>query len=412
MKHFKFTLVFILINFFLLEVISLTYFKFVSNDQKNLELYIKKRAATDQYKYFENVNLVLPKPNIKIYHYTPEFTDIFETKDILNNGIGFFDDGINNKKIKAVAIGDSFTRGVGSINNLKNGWVELVEKNHEEIDIVNLGNLGAGINDQIYGYNQIKNLIDHELIIYNFFAGADYIDNLDDKAISYYIKKKSKDLSSSELQEMIKDFNKRHGYKHYLEYLKNNKYRSYTFYLCLKIIDYLNIKKIINTWEYSFNYSLPDSEARLNVVEDELYKYHKMRSKKIHCINKKYCIKENEIFENEIISQKIIQNTSNKINNFFKDSLENQKKFILIIHPSSRYFYPNNTNIDYNSLNGELIRQLNKQIKIINLTNELREIDRKNSEINLFYKYDGHYTVEGYKIVSNIILKKLNQILN
>ena len=74
MKHFKFTLVFILINFFLLEVISLTYFKFVSNDQKNLELYIKKRAATDQYKYFENVNLVLPKPNIKIYHYTPEFT--------------------------------------------------------------------------------------------------------------------------------------------------------------------------------------------------------------------------------------------------------------------------------------------------------------------------------------------------
>ena len=59
-----------------------------------------------------------------------------------------------------------------------------------------------------------------------------------------------------------------------------------------------------------------------------------------------------------------------------------------------------------------MISQLNKQIKVINLTNDLRELDAKDSKINLFYEYDGHYTIEGYKIVSNIILKKLNQILN
>ena len=92
--------------------------------------------------------------------------------------------------------------------------------------------------------------------------------------------------------------------------------------------------------------------------------------------------------------------------------MENQKNFILIILPSSRQLYPNETNIDYNTLNQELIGQLDKKIKIINLTNELKEIDRKNSEINLFYEYDGHYTIEGYKIVSNIISKKLKQILN
>ena len=403
MKKFKFTLIYILINFFLIEAIGFTYFNFFSNDKKNLELYINKRAAADQYKYFESVNLVLPKPNIKNYHYTREFTDIFETKDILNNGMGFFDDGINNKEIKAVAIGDSITRGHGSIDNLKNGWVELVEKNYGNIDIVNLSHLGMGISSQIYGYNQIKKLIDHELIIYSFFGG-NYIDNLDDKVVSYYMKKKSGELSNFELQEMITDLNKRHGFKHYLEYLKDNKYRSYSFYLCLKIIDYLNIKRFIDTHKYSFNYSLPGSEARINVVEDELYKYHNFRGK-IRCINKKYCVRENEIFENEIISKKIIQNTSNKINSFFKDTMENQKKFILIILPSSRQLYPNETNIDYNTLNQELIEKLEKKIKIINLTNELKEIDRKNSEINLFYEYDGHYTIEGYKIVSNIISK-------
>lgn len=411
MRNIRFTLIFILLNLLLIELLAFAYFKVFSNDEKNLELYVNKRISTDQYKYFDEVNLVLPKPNLKIYHYTEEFVDIFETRDILKNGIGFFDDGIDNKNLKAVAIGDSFTRGVGSIDNLKNGWVELVEKVHGNIDIVNLGNLGIGINDQKYGYNQLKGLIDHELVIYNFFAGGDYIDNLNDKVISHYIKKKSQNLSNLELQEMIKDLNKRHGYKHHLEYLKDNNLRSHAFYLFLKIVDYLNLKKIINTWDNSFKYTLPNYEARLNVVNDNLYLYHNFHPKKIRCIDK-YCIKENSIFENQNISKDIIKNSSDKINSFFEDTLKDKKKFLLIIHPSARNFYPKNTNIDYNNLNKVLISQLNNKIKIIDLTNDLRIIDNNKPEINLFYRIDGHYTIEGYRIVSKIISKKLTQILN
>ena len=73
------------------------------------------------------------------------------------------------KKIRAVALGDSFTRGVGSKDNIKNGWVELVERNHGNMDIVNLGNLGSGINQHKYGYENLKNLFNHELVLYNFF---------------------------------------------------------------------------------------------------------------------------------------------------------------------------------------------------------------------------------------------------
>ena len=210
---------------------------------------------------------------------------------------------------------------------------------------------------------------------------------------------------------MIKDLNKRHGYKHSMEYLKNNKYSSYAVYLILKIIDYANVIKLVNTWQYNFKYDLPGEKARLNVVDDELYKYHNSELK-FRCIGEKYCIREYKIFENTEIAKKIIRNTSQKINNLYNDTQRENKKFVLIIHPSPKYFYPEKTNVNYSDLNDQMISQLNKQIKVINLTNDLRELDAKDSKINLFYEYDGHYTIEGYKIVSNIILKKLNQILN
>ena len=408
MKLIKNLSVIIFITFIFLESTSFIYFSYVSNDKKNLEIYINKRIGTDSYKYFESVGLVLPKPNIKIYHYTEEFVDIFKTKDILGKGIGFFDDGINNRKIKAVALGDSFTRGVGSIDNLKNGWVELLEKKRKDMDIINLGNFGNGILDQKYSYDQIKHLINHELIIYNFFAGADYIDNVDDKSYSYFIKKKSKELSNSELDRMIKSFNKMHGYKHHLEYLKDTKFKSYSVYFFLKVVDFLNIKNILST--YDFEYILPENEARLNLVDDELYKLKNLKPKKIRCIGEKYCVRENEIFENEDLSMKLVKNTSNLINEFYYEAIKEGKKFILVIHPSSRYFYPNKTNIDYNKLDSKMINFLDKKIMVIDLKKELKKIDKKDQNLKIFYKYDSHYRIEGYKAVSNIIFNNLKKI--
>ena len=113
---------------FLLESFSYIYFRFISADKKNLENYINRRESTESYKFYPNVGLVMPKPNTYINHYTKEFNDSFITKDVFNLGFGLFDDGIDDRKIKSIALGDSFTKGVGSIDNLRNGWVELVEK--------------------------------------------------------------------------------------------------------------------------------------------------------------------------------------------------------------------------------------------------------------------------------------------
>lgn len=60
-------------------------------------------------------------------------------------GIGFFDDGIDPDKNRvAIALGDSFTRGMGSTDIVKYGWVELAENTLRNLDIINMGNSGSG----------------------------------------------------------------------------------------------------------------------------------------------------------------------------------------------------------------------------------------------------------------------------
>ena len=45
------------------------------------------------------------------------------------------------------------------------------------------------------------------------------------------------------------------------------------------------------------------------------------------------------------------------------------------------------------------------------MSDKLFEIHRNNKEKTYFYKYDGHYNVEGYKAVGKIISKELSYLL-
>ena len=340
------TLLFITIMF---EGIFYFYYKVVSKDDEKLQLYIEKRNGVLSYNYNFDYNLVLPKPGIKIVHYTSEFTDKFLTKDIFDNGIGFFDDGIDEKKYKAVAIGDSFTRGVGSIDYLINGWVELTEKNLDNTDIITLGIFGPGINTQKYAYDKLKNLIDHNVVIYNFFSGGDFGDNLNDISYNYYFEKNLDKYSKKEIQQIIDDLNIRHGYKHHLDYLMNNDIKFYTIYFFLKIIDLANNKKILNT--YKFDFKVPLSELRLNLVDDDTFSFYDelRKNQKLVC-KKTNCYQEHYIFNDSHKLKKIIKNSADQINKFYREVSNSGKNFILIIHPSARNFYTRGTHINYNDL--------------------------------------------------------------
>ena len=40
-------------------------------------------------------------------------------------------------------------------------------KKNKDIDIINLGNLGGGLNEYKYKYNKLKEFIDHDIVILN-----------------------------------------------------------------------------------------------------------------------------------------------------------------------------------------------------------------------------------------------------
>ena len=108
-------------------------FFFSINDERlKFDLYKKKYLGNSNYFFSKEVGLLFfSKPDNEVVHFTSEFVDIFKTKNILKNSLnlGFFDNGIDLDKKSIVAIGDSFTRGTGSEDNIKYGWVSLIEKN-------------------------------------------------------------------------------------------------------------------------------------------------------------------------------------------------------------------------------------------------------------------------------------------
>lgn len=356
------------------EIIFYTYFRIT--DYQKLELYNEKRVGSLSYKYFPELELVLPKPNIIKVHYTSEFIDKFTTKDILNKGIGFFDDGLEKKKYNIVTLGDSFTYGVGALEN-KNNWIETVENKSDDMDILLLSHR-IGIHGHKYDYDRLKNLIDHNVVILNFFSGGDFTDNLNDIIPDYYISKNINKYSETEIQKVVNELNIMHGYKYHMEYLSNYKIKFFSIYFFLKLIDLAILNEIIPGYQFNVN----TLEMRANLVDDDLFNLMNIfRKKSQYICNKDNCYMEEDIFKDKNTRTRVIKNSANLINSFFIDVLEDRKEFILIIHPSARNFYYKDTSINYNDLDDELISFLNKKIKIIHLKKNINEefvnIDKK-----------------------------------
>ncbi len=415
-KKFIFIFFPLIIFFLIFEFIFYTYFKI--EDFQDLENYINKRKGVNSYEYFDNLNLVLPKPNAKIIFYTQEYTDKANTKDIFNKGFGLFDD--ENKlrsKYQMLALGDSFTFGAGAIDPINKNIFSLIEKKDEDFNIINLGNLGKSIHDQKYIYNKLKNFSNHDYLIYNFFSGGDYRDNLSDFTPSYYIEKITKNLSQNDRKKLINDFNKIHGFKYHLEYLMNKKIKSYNYYFLLKIYDLVLIKlaeKSISFLEYGKNLfkKYPLEMGRLGEVDKDTYKLKQDHNKSIMICEKKYCFQHHKVFENKDLTNKIIENSANLINKFHVETKNENKTFILVIHPSARNLYSKDvTIVDYNSIDIKLLEKINKDILVIDLRKYLINYQRQNPLDVLFWKVDGHYTPKGYEISQEFVYNSLIDII-
>ena len=424
-KKIMFFSLFVLFLLIIFEIFSYLLFHSFNYDEK-FNLYKEKRNSNLNFKYFKDVNLALPIPEIEVVHYTSEFVDRYKTKDVLNLGFGLFDDGINKeKKYFAVALGDSFTKGVGSGNNIKNGWVELVEKNLPNLDILNLGNLGRSIVDQRYGYDQIKNEINHDFIIYNFFTGGDYYENTTDISSAYFLNNKisTQNLNDSEIQKTINNLQIYHGYDPSFEYILDAEYRLYSLWILIKVTVITNIyKNVPNKFlPIFFKKPLKDfneyNKTRMNVVPNNIYNLSEdilKSSESIIIDDRLFHVKH--IYKNKDIVNKIVDNSANLLKEFILTTKKNNKNILVIIHPSQNDIFKSKLqkkiNIDYTYMRHRLIDQINNHVKVLDLTPILIKEINLNEDKNYFWKKDGHYTTLGYKVVSEEIEKFLSANIN
>ena len=166
------------------------------------------------------------------------------------------------------ALGDSFTVGIGAIDPINKNIFSLIEQNEKKFNIINLGGMGKSINDQKYFYDQIKKIIEHDYLIYNFFAGGDFTDNLNDYSSSFYIRNIYKNFSDKELQNFINKLNITIGYKYHLEYLANNDFKIYSIYFALKIYDLIILQTNYYFRSNILNYGKNNFKNILKILED------------------------------------------------------------------------------------------------------------------------------------------------
>ncbi len=429
-KSFLKSLSVIFFIFLITEILFFFYFK-VNNIGEKLNNYKIKKISDESYKFFPDLGLVLPLPNKKIVHLTMDYVDIFETKDVLNQGFGLFDDGINkNSKVFSVALGDSFTRGLGSINNLENGWVELTEQNLNWLDIINLGNLGGGIPTQKYGYDKIKHLINHDLVIYNFYTRIGFRENLNDNFPAKYIEKikKEKNLSTEQIQDLINKLNSIATYKAHLEHLSDKTFlKSYTFAFILKFITLLHYNNLLPknllsqyiTGKYPIHEEVNSKKSRLFLVPDEMYK---LKNKFIGstAIIKKRKFNIFEINKDIEFMNKVIKHSANLVNQFDKEVKLSGRDFIFVILPSKNDIYyslysdviAEKDKINYKLFIDKLKNEIDEKIKVIDITNDVINFVKNNPKIEIYYPNDNHFNLKGYSLVSELISKKLQQIYN
>ena len=115
----------------------------------------------------------------------------------------------------------------------------------------------------------------------------------------------------------------------------------------------------------------------------------------------------------------LIENAAEKILNFFREVSKDDKKFLFIIQPSKEDVYskyivkklPEEYKVDYSELRKKLIRKLNNEFPILDLTPFIEnQVFDKNKKV--FWNNDTHIKPLGYSLITDEISKFLNSNIN
>ena len=155
-KNFIKGLIFIFFIFLITEIIFFFYFKFNNIDEK-IKNYKIKKISDESYKFFSDLGLVLPLPNKKIIHITKDYVDIFETKDVLKQGFGLFDDGINKNKTTTTTDTNK-TNTSNEVSTIDESKTETVAKATSKTQLI-LQKLNRNLRTVFFWRRQMNSLI-------------------------------------------------------------------------------------------------------------------------------------------------------------------------------------------------------------------------------------------------------------
>ena len=373
----------------------------------------------ENFRFDKEYGVIVPLPERLIVTVeTNEYVDRFLTADVLGNGLGFFDDGIDEgRQVYAVAIGDSFTRGVGSEDNLLYGWVELVENKVGWIDILNLGNAGSGQPRQYYFYQKIAPLVEHQLVILSFFSGGDFVDNLQ---VTIY----EQMLASLESEEKATSLIRKHlrmvNYRSPEEFLVNSPIPSRGVWILIKALEKIfpnalvpqeiidgqrEYQRALREYKIAQSPEIRELEEHAEelirsadrLVEDGLvqsiYEFHINRDKA------DFVAKFSAAYINEMVAE--IRGAGREI--------------VVVIHPGSAEIYPPaqyipRRDFDVSYPVKRLKELLTRDVGVLDLTKSLVDAAGSNGGL-LYHPTDGHYTQRGYRVVATEIAEFLEGLL-
>ncbi len=409
-------------------------FKFDSGSKAYLQDYVDRKRSISKITVNTDRNLIGYEAGTTVVAFNREFTDRYKVWFDDKLGISLFDDGVQKeKKFKGIVVGDSFARGVGAGSILAN-WVELVEKNLGDVDLLNIAGNGDGGAAYRRNYHRVADLHEHQFVIVSYYLGNDFWDTLREDSRQSLILD-----AEGDLRESVKSYLYANSYDTGCERLARKPFELFTIKVVIQVL-----RERYNWARTAFRKFLQPCPAgheavKPNWVHDRLARYQKVKKERdkrffqaidalftdakmfpdkvrpvqenILLSGRLYYISDYDL--NRLLADRLAQFSAKAINRFYRELSDEGKRMIVIFHPSKTRFKEKELkkyfpNLDTSYAKDQLAGYLNPKISVIDLMQKLKLYPKAE---RLYWKIDGHYTPEGYSTVSEIISRDLKNII-
>jgi len=354
-------------------------------NSKFFSSYQRLEQVGARYKWSENLKLIGVKVGLSFSNFRGEYTDKWKSIRLNGLDIGFFDNGLDDKKPERFLVfGDSIARGVGSVEPSRNGWVPVSERMSKIVDMVNLASVGGSTFSSLHRYKRLKGRIPHTGVVVSFNGIGDFLDNLNSpitldefiNSLPGYIDKNF---------AIRKTFRGNLVYHAAIEFMLNSPIRSYTVFSILNNL-------------HARGFSFTEHDPATNNFQVSKVKAYKANPKLYELWERKKALNKHR--EPKKRFYRDLARYSASLVNQFTHLVGQEKKIILIIHPRKSNVYSVEKVDDF--MFDKFKQRINGKIKICDTTEAMRK-KAKTSSRPIYYKKDPHPTPFGYKFIGKVV---------